>query len=98
MKRAVALIIYHGADRDQVLSVLRPEDDEDHPGMWGLPATSLDADETWEDAVRRAAREKLGVDVAVEAVLDEGVQSRDGYDIRLRNYRVTITAGEPSVP
>lgn len=58
----------------KVLGVKRPEDDDDHPGMWGLPATSLDEGESWEDAVHRAAEKKLGVEVEIEHKRDEGYQ------------------------
>ncbi|MDY6761902.1 MAG: NUDIX domain-containing protein [Candidatus Nanohaloarchaea archaeon] len=98
MKQAVALVIYRDSTGDEVLSVLRPEDDDDHPGMWGLPATSLDTDETWEDAVHRAAEEKLGVAVEMRSVLSEGTQSRPDYHITLRNYAVDIVDGDPEVP
>ncbi len=95
LKKAVALAIYD--EEDRILSVLRPEDDEDHPGMWGMPATSLNEEESWKDAVKRAGREKLGVEVEIEGMESEGVQERERYDIRLRNYRVDIK-GEPEVP
>lgn len=97
MKRAVALAIYEDGSRDRILSVLRPEDDEDHPGMWGMPATSLGDGESWEDAVHRAADEKLGLEVRIKEMLSEGAQERKDYDIVLRNYEVEITGGEPDV-
>ena len=46
-----------------LLLVRRPEDDESLPGVWGLPAASLAGSESEEDAVRRAGREELGVEV-----------------------------------
>jgi hypothetical protein len=58
--------------------------------VWGLPAATLAAGESEEDAVRRAAREKLGVEVdALEAV---------GTDGPMTDFRAEIVTGEPAVP
>ena len=68
----------------------RPEDDESLPGVWGLPAASLGEGESEEDAVRRAGREKLGVEV-----VPVGAVGRDGA---MTDWRARIVAGSPSVP
>lgn len=105
VKRSVSLAIHD--DRGRVLLVQRPPDDEDLPLVWGLPAASLVGDEGWGDAVRRAARDKLGVDVEPGSVLREGstqrtggssTTGRQGYQLEMRLYEARITAGEPSVP
>jgi len=96
-KKAVALVIFRDESREEIVSVLRPEEDQDHPGAWGLPATSLKEGEDWEDAVHRAAENKLGVDVSIEGLMSEGGQARDEYGITLRNYRVEIESGEVEV-
>lgn len=99
MKKAVALVIWKDSEKqEKLLGVKRPEDDEDHPGMWGFPATSVNQGESWEDAVHRAAEEKLGVEVEIVGELSVGDQKREEFDIRLKNYEVRITDGEPSVP
>jgi ADP-ribose pyrophosphatase YjhB (NUDIX family) len=57
--------------------------------VWGLPAATLAAGESAEDAVRRAAREKLGVEVEpLEAV------GSDGF---MTDFRAAIVTGEPAV-
>lgn len=96
-KKAVALAIFDD-DGEELVSVLRPEDDDQHPGMWGMPATSLDEGESWEDAVKRAGREKLGVGVEIDELLSEGTQEREDFTITLRNYSVEIVSGEPECP
>jgi len=58
--------------------------------VWGLPAASLVAGESEEDAVRRAGREKLGVELRPLRPL--------GEDGGMTDWLVDIVAGEPSVP
>src|SRR5690606_2237065 len=48
-KRSVAVLIRHPDDATQVLLVQRPDDDEDLPGVWGLPAATLRDGETRDD-------------------------------------------------
>jgi len=94
-KKSVSVAI-HGED-GQVLVVLRPPDDEDLPNLWGLPASSLRPGENWEDAVRRTAREKLGVQVEVGPELSRGSIDREKYRLEMRLYEAAIVSGTPSV-
>ncbi len=80
------------------LLVRRPPDDEDLPDAWGLPAGSLREGESWEDAVRRAGREKLGVSLRPGPLLREGEIERAGYRLRMRLYAAEVEQGEPRVP
>jgi len=75
---------------DGVLLVRRPHDDESLPGVWGLPAASLLGDESEEDAVRRAGREKLGVEVLPLQPI--------GADGAMTDWEARIVEGRPSVP
>ncbi len=95
-KRSIAFLVRGEAGR--VLVVRRPVDDEDLPDAWGLPAGSLRPGEGWEEAVRRAGREKLGVALRPGALLREGELERDAYRLRMRLYGASIEDGEPVVP
>jgi ADP-ribose pyrophosphatase YjhB (NUDIX family) len=95
LKRSVALVIEGPRG---VLLVRRPDDDESLAGLWGLPAATLAGDESEEDAVRRAGRDKLGVDVAPLRPLGEEAAERPGYRIAMRDWEVRIESGEPAVP
>jgi hypothetical protein len=87
VKRSVSLVIEGPAG---VLLVRRPDDDERLPGVWGLPAASLREGESERDALLRAGRDKLGVQIEpLEPVGEEG---------RMRDWRARIVEGEPSVP
>ena len=68
----------------------RPEVDESLPGVWGLPAASLAEGESEEDAVRRAGREKLGVEVLPLQPI--------GEDDGMTDWETRIVEGSPSVP
>jgi ADP-ribose pyrophosphatase YjhB (NUDIX family) len=95
LKQSVALVIEGPAG---LLLVRRPEGDEDLPGLWGLPAASLEQGESEEEAVRRAGRAKLGVAVRPIRVLGEAVGERPGYRIRMRDWEAEILSGSPAVP
>lgn len=95
---SVALVIYN-KDRSRFLVVKRPEDDADMAGHWGFPAASKkDVNEAWEDTIKRAAKNKLGVEVKIVKMLGEDTIDRGRYVLILRDYEVEITDGEPSVP
>lgn len=73
-----------------VLLVRRPDDDESLPGVWGLPAASLHEGESEREALLRAGRDKLGVQIEpLELVGEEGT---------MRDWSARIVEGEPSVP
>jgi ADP-ribose pyrophosphatase YjhB (NUDIX family) len=73
-----------------LLLVRRPDDDEDLPGVWGLPAVSLAPGESDEDGVRRAGRDKLGLELEPLA--------RVGSEETMTDWQARIRAGEPAVP
>ncbi len=95
LKNSVSLVI---EGRDGLLLVRRPRNDESLPGEWGLPAATLRPGEAEEDAVRRAGRDKLGVEVRPIRAVGEAEDERSKYRIRMRDWVVEIAAGEPSVP
>lgn len=99
-KRSISFAVRDPDDPSRVLAVRRPPDDEELPDAWGLPAGSLRPGEDWQDAVRRAGREKLGLELAVGPLLNEGELTRGdpegaGYVLRMRLYEASILAGRP---
>jgi 8-oxo-dGTP diphosphatase len=95
LKRSVSLVI---EGPEGLLLVRRPDDDESLPGEWGLPAATLRGSETEEDAVRRAGREKLGLEVRPLRPLGAAEDERPGYRIVMCDWAAEIAAGAPSVP
>jgi ADP-ribose pyrophosphatase YjhB (NUDIX family) len=95
LKRSVSLVI---EGPEGLLLVRRPEHDESLSGEWGLPAATLAEGESEEAALRRAGREKLGVEVRPLRLLGEEQDERPAYRIAMRDWAVEIVAGDPSVP
>jgi ADP-ribose pyrophosphatase YjhB (NUDIX family) len=95
LKHSVSLVIEGPGG---LLLVRRPEGDESLPGEWGLPAATLRPGEGEEDAVRRAGRDKLGVEVRPLRALGEASAERPAYRILMRDWEVEIAAGDPVVP
>ena len=86
-KRSVSLVIEGPGG---LLLVRRPDDDDSLPGVWGLPAATLAGAESEQDAVRRAGREKLGVEVEPLRPL--------GREGTMTDWEAAILSGEPAVP
>ena len=96
LKRSAALLIEKSG---RVLLVKRPLEDAELPGVWGLPACSLEAEERWRQAARRCARVKLGVQIKAVQLAGRGRQERRGYTLRMRLFSAELTPGEtPNVP
>jgi len=98
VREAVALVVRHPSDPGRVLAVLRPPDDPELPDVWGLPAGRRRPAESWADAARRAAREKLGVSLELGRELARGTAERPAYTLAMRLFEGTITDGNPQVP
>jgi len=80
VKRSVAVLIR--SDR-QVLTLRRPDDDDELPGVWGLPAGSYRGGETQSELVRRIGDEKLGVTLEGGQILASGRQDRASYVLEM---------------
>jgi ADP-ribose pyrophosphatase YjhB (NUDIX family) len=99
ISHAVAFVLRReGPAGIEVLAVLRRDDDPHLPSVWGLPAATVRAGETEADAVRRAARDKLGVEVSVGEPLARGETERPDHVLRMTLYAATVTRGDPHAP
>jgi len=92
-----AYVVYN-YDRSKILAVQRPSDDENLPNVWGLPAGSLKEWESFEESVIRSGREKLGVELKIIKLINEGELEREKYILHMKEYEVEVIEGEPKVP
>jgi len=95
VKHSVAVVVEDPAEAGTVLIVKRPEGDPDLPGIWGLPAATLRAGESWESAARRAGAEKLGLQLQELRELADGTQERDEYVLHMKLFSARPSGGEP---
>jgi 8-oxo-dGTP pyrophosphatase MutT (NUDIX family) len=97
LRYAVSFIMYR--NDKEFLVVKRPPEDEELGGIWGLPATTFDSkSESPDEAVLRAAREKIGCEIKITRRLPEiMIQQRHGYDLMLMDYECKLVSGEPDV-
>ncbi len=96
-KRSVALAIRPQHDGSRVLLVRRPDDDDEFPGAWGLPAATCIGPETLEEAVLRIGQRKLGVEVRLGKVIGFGAQDRDDYVIEMHLFEAWLHGGAPAL-
>jgi ADP-ribose pyrophosphatase YjhB (NUDIX family) len=86
-KRSVAVMIFYG---DKVLSVCRSGEDDELPGIWGLPAGTFRGPETIEDLISRIGREKLGVELVPVRKLASGHQIRSQYLLEMELWEASM--------
>ena len=98
IRKSVALVLVMEDDPLKVLLVRRPEDDEEFPGMWGLPATSLRNGETCEEVARRIGVQKLGAEVRVGGRVNSGEQDRNDYIMTMCLYSADLDGSVVALP
>ena len=86
-KHSVAVLIRNG---ERILAIRRPDDDDELPGIWGLPAGSYRDTETLDDLVRRIGHDKLGVSLTPLRPLAAGAQDRERYRLEMELWEAEI--------
>jgi ADP-ribose pyrophosphatase YjhB (NUDIX family) len=94
IKHSVAVLISHG---DRILSIRRPDDDDELPGVWGLPAGTCRDAETVHDVIRRIGRDKLRVTLTPIQRLATGAQDRPSYRLEMELWEASMD-GTPAYP
>ena len=92
IKHSVAVTIFK---EDMILAAYRPEDDDELPGIWGLPAGTCRGTEGPEDVIRRIGRDKLGVLLQPVRLLASGEQDRPDYKLEMQIWEASMD-GEPT--
>ena len=75
---------------DEVLVIRRPDDDDELPGIWGLPAGTCRGAETVDQVIRRIGREKLGVILEPIRKITFGTQDRPAYRLEMELWEASM--------
>jgi hypothetical protein len=94
LKHSIAVMVVRG---DEILAIRRPEDDDELPGVWGLPAGTIRGPETTADLIQRIGRDKLGVRLTPLRKLASGVADRPKYRLEMDLWEVSME-GTPTYP
>ena len=94
VKHSVAVMVLR---RSQILAIRRSEDDDELPGVWGLPAGTVRGEERIEDVIKRIGRDKLGVVLTPIRSVALGVQDRPAYRLEMELWEVSME-GTPTYP
>jgi 8-oxo-dGTP diphosphatase len=94
VKRSVAVLIRKG---DLILAVRRADNEDELPGVWGLPAGSFIGSETLEQLISRIGRQKLGVALTPIRKLECGTQDRPSYQLQMELWEA-LMEGTPDHP
>src|SRR3954469_17595132 len=92
IKHSLAVMVFKD---DQVLVIRRPDDDDELPGVWGLPAGSYRSEESSADLIARMGRDKLGVILTPVRKVAAGTQNRAAYKLEMELW-VASTEGTPT--
>lgn len=87
IKHSVAVMIRRG---DEILSTRRPDDDDELPGIWGLPAGTARGSETTAEVISRIGHDKLGVKLIPIRRLASGAQNRSKYRLEMDLWEVSM--------
>ena len=87
VKRSLAVAIFNG---DQILSTHRPDNDDELPGVWGLPAGTVKAGETTEDLIKRIGKDKLRVELTPIRLMTTGKQMRAQYLLEMELWEAAM--------
>ena len=94
VKRSVAVVVRNGS---QILAIRRSGDDDELPGIWGLPAGSSRGAETSEDVIMRIGRDKLGVRLLPTRIRSSATQERARYHLEMELWEA-VMEGTPTYP
>ena len=81
----------------EILVVRRSANDRYFPSLWGVPAGTLRKHEGYEDAIRRTAKHRFGVEVELLGERGAGSSDRGTHIVEMRLYEARIVAGSPQI-
>ncbi len=97
LKHTVSIIMKN--EEGKTLFALRSPNKTSYPLTWSLPSAYVIEGETFEDTCMRIGRTKLGVELKVISVINEGhgVKDRGDHKIFMHDYEARVVSGVPKV-
>ncbi len=81
----------------QILAIRRPANDDELPGIWGLPAGTFRGREPAAELIARIGRDKLGVKLTPVRLVASGAQDRPRYRLEMELWEASME-GDPDYP
>lgn len=81
--------------RDGQLLITQRRPQDHLGGLWEFPGGKREAEETFEECLRRELQEELGIEVSVGRLIDEVAHAYPEKSVHLKFYRCTLVQGEP---
>jgi 8-oxo-dGTP diphosphatase len=87
VKHSIAVVVRKD---DLILTIRRADNDDEFPGVRGVPAGSFRNSESVEDLIARIGQQKLGVVLTPLRKLAEGVQDRAAYRLEMELWEASM--------
>lgn len=81
---------------DQELLIALPRSDSQTERRWQFPRDEVQAKESPEAAMRRVAKERLGIEVEITIGQPPVLAQLGGRSVEMRYFHCEVTSGEPS--
>ena len=95
IRHAVSVVIQN--NKNETLFALRSPKSTSYPLAWSLPSHYVEGNESHQETVKRIGKNKLGVDLEIGELLNEGNSDRGDFELFMHDYLATVKSGEPGI-
>ncbi len=95
VRHAVSVVIQNSSK--QTLFALRSPQASSYPLVWSLPSYFVAENETRGETIRRIGKNKLGIELEIGELLNEGISDRGDFTLFMHDYSATMNEGQPRI-
>lgn len=95
VRHAISVVIINA--EGMVLFSKRSANKKSYPLAWSLPSHFVVDNELPRETVRRIGKEKLGVDLEIGELINEGASDRGDFTLFMHDYLAVTITGEPRI-
>lgn len=95
VRHAISVVIKN--DKGEVLFTKRSANKTSYPLAWSLPSHYAKDKESPADTVKRIGQNKLGVDLKIGKMINEGLSEREDFTLFMHDYEAVIVNGAPQL-